>query len=118
MAINLSGLSPLPRIKTWVQDTVDKKIGDYGKLTDIHLDVKQRIVNLEFLMHGEDSVIKVQLSDFKLLQVQGLDYLQIGLIQTSRQWMTLLGQDYLAGKFGTPNILINKNIAFILNIII
>jgi len=118
MSIDLSGLSPLPRIKAWVQDTVDKKIGDYGKLTDIHLDVKKRIVKLEFLMHGEVSVVKVQLSEFKLLQIHDQDYLKIGSVQTSHQWMTLLGQDYLEGKFGASDIMINKNIAFVLKLII
>ena len=118
MAIDLSGLSPLPKIKIWVQDIVAKKISDYGKLTDINLDIKQRIVKLDFSMHGEESIVKVQLSEFKLLQIQGQDYLKIGSVQTSRQWMTLLGQDYLDGKFGSSEIQINKNIATILKFIL
>ena len=118
MAIDLSGLNPISRLKNWVQETVYKKIGDYGKLSDIHLDIRQKSLELVLMMRGEDQAIKVELSDFTMIQLQKQDYLRIGEIQTSREWLTRLGQDYLDDRFGAADIPVSGKVALGLKIIL
>jgi hypothetical protein len=118
MGIDLSSFNPMPKIINWLQDFVYKKFGDYGEVTDLHINLKQKTMDLVFLLRGEEQVIKVQLSDFTIKNINGQDFLQIGRVQTSREWLTLIGKDLLDGKFGSPDIPINKNHAFLLKFFI
>ncbi len=82
----------------------NKYLSNYGRLIDHQLDFNNRSVVLTIELKGEEEHFKIVLSDLKVIEDSGNFYLQISRFDINREWIRILGQDYLDGKFGDPRI--------------
>jgi hypothetical protein len=69
-------------------------ISKYGKIMDLDIDASQKKIHLIVLPKGEEKPIEID-ADYKLEENAGSLNLTITKVKTNREWLTLLGSDFL-----------------------
>jgi hypothetical protein len=86
----------------WFQLTLKQ----YGKMTSLQIDSKNKTIRAELKLKGESAPIHVNILRYELFEENDKTYLQVGEIQTSREWMNVLLREYLTkGRLEVPNAL-------------
>lgn len=88
----------------------NKYLSSYGRLIDHQLDFENSRVIVTIELKGEVEHFDIVLSDLKVIEDSGGYYLQISRFDINREWIRLLGQDYLDGKYGDPRINLSNKI--------
>jgi len=87
-------------------------------LIDHQLDFDNKRVIVIIELKGEKEQFNIVLSDLKVIENAGVYYLKIGRFDIEREWIKLLGQDYLDGKFGDPRINLPEKVGKMLSNVI
>jgi hypothetical protein len=102
-------------IKSWLREKKDDtitffltralqpQIAPYGELINLKLDSGAHTVRLEVLLKGETESISVWIDHYQLITDGTGTYLTIERATASREWMTVLCQNWLRGtRFPIP----------------
>ena len=104
--------------KEKITEYCNKYLSNYGRLIDHQLDFENSRVVLTIELKGEKEAFNIVLSDLKVVEIAGEYYLEIGKFDVEREWIKLLGQDYLDGKFGDSRINISEKVGKMLSLVI
>jgi hypothetical protein len=75
----------------------------YGTLTRLKLDTSNHSIEAELDLKGETQPVRIQVQEYDLLDESGKSFFVIKIIQTSREWLTVLARDFAVGrKFEVP----------------
>lgn len=73
-------------------------VGRYGTLSDIRLDSRERKIELELLLKGESSPVRIFIQRYDILSEEEKSYIVCRDITVSREWMKALAEDFLREK--------------------
>ena len=86
------------------QVAINSQIETYGEVQHIYLDSKNKTIELEVLLDGEDEALKVGVSKYGLIEIDGKYQLKVSGVTTSRAWINTLAATHLEGKtFDVPS---------------
>lgn len=73
-------------------------IGRYGTLSDLRLDSHERKIDLEVLLKGESSPVRISISRYDIVSEGQKKYIVFRDVTVSREWMRALAEDILKEK--------------------
>ena len=74
---------------------INNQIGEYGEVTKLHLNSKQKQIQMDVLLHGEHESISVDVEHYEITDD---NQIKIVGVSTSRVWITSLARNFLEGK--------------------
>lgn len=77
---------------------LNRKLDKFGEISHLNLDSTKDEIELEVLLKGELAPLKVILKGYTFSQRDGVHYISIQNIKTSREWLNHVVQDYVHGK--------------------
>lgn len=78
-------------VKLWFNQTKNR----YGKMTTIQIDSTAKHIHVELDLKGEPEPLKIEVKSYKLNTVSGETFIEMGDIETSREWINQLISAYL-----------------------
>lgn len=69
-----------------------------GSMTQLQIDPATRTIRLQLELKGEASPIRIELREYSLSERDGKTWVRIGQLETSREWLTVLGREWLTGR--------------------
>jgi len=70
----------------------------YGKLETFHLDLKARTIEATVALRGERDPLTVRIEGFRFVPEGEGVAIVVDRIRFSREWMTALAEDFVAGR--------------------
>ena len=104
--------------KKKITEYCNKYLSNYGRLIDHQLDFENKRVIVTIELKGEKEPFNIIVSDLKVVENAVDYYLKIGNFDVEREWIKLLGQDYLNGKFGNSRINLSEKVGKALSIVL
>ncbi len=83
-------------ISSIIRRVISKKIEDYGEIVSFSIDSNDKNIIAEVMLKGERDTVAIEISQYSILDLGGKKYFTFGDLHTSREWLTILIQDYLA----------------------
>lgn len=80
--------------KVFIQGKVER----YGDMIELKIDSRKKRIELMLQLKGEDSPISVEVSEYLFMENEGTFYIQIGKLNSSKEWLNLLAEDFVVGK--------------------
>lgn len=77
---------------------LNRKLDKFGEITHLNLDSNDDTIELEVLLKGELAPLKVIVNGYTFTQRDGIHYISIQNIKTSREWLNHVVQDYVHDK--------------------
>ena len=77
---------------------LNKKMDKFGEITHLEFDSNKDEIELEVILKGETAPLKVMIKGYTIREVEGINYLRIQNIRTSREWLNHVVEDYVHGK--------------------
>lgn len=74
---------------------VEHKLNKFGNMTSLQVDSKNKTMRLELELKGEATPIVVNITRYHLSEKAGKSYLRMEGVQTSREWINLVMEEYL-----------------------
>lgn len=78
-------------VKLWFNQTQKR----YGTMTTIQIDSTAKTIHLELELKGEASPVQIEVKSYELSSDAGETFIELGEIQTSREWINHLIADFL-----------------------
>ncbi len=78
-------------VKLWFNQTQKR----YGNMTTIQIDSTAKTIHIELELKGEASPVQVDVKSYELSTNAGETFIELGEIQTSREWINHLIEDFL-----------------------
>jgi hypothetical protein len=78
-------------VKLWFNQTQKR----YGTMTTIQIDSTAKTIRLELELKGEASPVQIDVKSYELSSDGGETFIELGEIQTSREWINHLIADFL-----------------------
>lgn len=78
-------------VKLWFNQTQKR----YGNMTTIQIDSTAKTIHIELELKGEASPVQVDVKSYELSTDAGEAFIELGEIQTSREWINHLIDDFL-----------------------
>jgi hypothetical protein len=78
-------------VKLWFNQTQKR----YGHMTTIQIDSTAKSIHVELELKGETSPLKIDVASYELSDQSGETFIELGDINTSREWINQLIRDYL-----------------------
>jgi len=104
----------LPRILSHAKDKVAQigirfwfrfKLKRLGNMTSLQIDSNNKTIRIELELKGESAPITVNIGRYELSEQGGKTYLRLDGIQTSREWINILLDQYLKRRsFEVPEV--------------
>lgn len=106
----MAPFSILSRVKDFALEVAAKPwinhiIKPYGHMTTIQIDSAAKSIHIELDLHGEPAPLRIDVKSYTLSAVAGETFIELGEIETSREWInTLLGNFIKPGnkRFNVP----------------
>jgi hypothetical protein len=76
----------------------------YGTLTKLEIDSKNKSVSLALELKGESQPIEIRVKHYELVDHDNATYLEVGEIETSREWVNTLLREHLVEKVIKPKL--------------
>src|ERR1043166_4607259 len=70
----------------------------YGELTRLKVDTTKRSIEGELELKGETQPVRIDIREYELLEEADATWFIIKDISTSREWLTILAQDFAVGR--------------------
>ncbi|MBZ0198388.1 MAG: hypothetical protein K8H86_00855 [Ignavibacteriaceae bacterium] len=74
------------------------KVKRYGEMINLKIDSQGKSISAIFLLKGEDAQTAIEIAGYTLSEENGKLYIQIEKLNSSKEWITLLAEDFLSGK--------------------
>ena len=81
---------------TWLQP--------YGNLTELEIDAENKTLALTLELKGESQPLQIRIKHYELVDRGDETYLELGEIETSREWVNTLLRDHLTEKVIKPRL--------------
>ncbi len=81
-----------------VQLAINTYLKEYGKMLKLNLDSQNKSIEMEILLDGEAEPLHVKIDRYELTEEDGVHFLKISGITTSRAWINTLAASHLEGK--------------------
>lgn len=78
-------------LRLWFNQTKKR----YGTMTSIKIDSTAKTIHVELDLKGETSLVVVDVKNYALDSIGGETFIEVGDIETSREWLNALLSDYL-----------------------
>jgi hypothetical protein len=78
-------------VKLWFNQTHKR----YGQMTSIQIDSTAKSIHLELELKGESAPLRIDVRRYELTTKAGETHLELGAIETSREWLNALLEDLL-----------------------
>lgn len=78
-------------VKLWFNQTQKR----YGNMTTIQIDSTAKTIHVELELRGETSPVQLDVKSYKLSTEAGETFIELGEIETSREWINHLIEDFL-----------------------
>ncbi len=78
-------------VKLWFNQTQKR----YGTMTTIQIDSTAKTIRLELELKGEALPVQIDVKSYELSSDGGETFIELGEIQTSREWINHLIADFL-----------------------
>lgn len=78
-------------VKLWFNQTQKR----YGTMTTIQIDSTAKTIHLELELEGEASLVQIDVKSYELSTHADETFIELGEIQTSREWINHLINDFL-----------------------
>ena len=83
---------------------INNQINAYGEVQKLHLNSKEKSIELEVMLEGEIEPLTVHIDNYALTEADGSHQLQVSGVTTSRAWINTVASSYLEGKtFAIPD---------------
>ncbi len=83
---------------------INNQINAYGEVKKLHLNSKEKSIELEVMLEGEIEPLTVHIDNYALTEIEGSHQLQVSGVTTSRAWINTVASSYLEGKaFDIPD---------------
>ena len=76
----------------------------YGSLTELEIDSDKRTLALTLELKGESQPLRIRIKHYELIERDLETYLELGEIETSREWVNTLLRDHLNEKVIKPRL--------------
>ncbi len=76
----------------------------YGTLTELDIDTEKRTLALTLELKGETQPLQIRVKHYELVERDNETYLEVGEIETSREWVNNLLRDHLTEKVIKPKL--------------
>ncbi len=98
------------KLKSWLQDHKDstvsfvlekflrKKLERYGRLQGFKIESRSAQAFITLVLHGEAEPVTVWIDEYHLISHRDGISVSIAKARASREWLTLLVQDFLIGR--------------------
>jgi len=77
-------------------------------MTEIRIDTKRKTAQVTLELRGEKEALEVKLKGYKLTSHDGKTLLELGRVETSREWLNLVIEDFwkpAARKIEVPSFI-------------
>jgi len=74
-----------------------KKIEKYGKLIDFEINSSEKNIFISVMLTGENKPVQLEINSYKLIGDNPL-MIEINGINSNREWITRMAEDYVADK--------------------
>lgn len=81
-----------------IEHLLAKRLEPYGELKNLRLNSRDKTIEVEVLLKGEAETLVVKVLEYELQSEPDQDYLVVKRAIASREWVTALLQDFVAGK--------------------
>src|SRR2546423_1373513 len=71
---------------------------DYGQITSLEIDSKDKSIHFEAMLRGEKEPIRVEIRRYEIIERDDRVFFVTKEIQTSREWVTTLAQKELVDR--------------------
>ncbi len=78
-------------VKPWLNQTIKR----YGHMTQLRIDSTNKRIDIELELKGESSPIQIIVKSYELTSEAGETHIELGEIETSREWINVLVADFL-----------------------
>jgi hypothetical protein len=76
----------------------------YGTLTELEIDAKNHTLALALELKGETQPIQIRIKHYELVERENETFLELGEIETSREWVNTLLREHLLDKVIKPKL--------------
>ncbi|HEY9508449.1 MAG TPA: hypothetical protein VIV82_01180 [Verrucomicrobiae bacterium] len=73
-------------------------LAPFGRATSLRLDTSARTLSVELELNGEVTPVKIEITDYELVQEADRYFLKVRHVQTSREWLTGLANARFCGQ--------------------
>jgi hypothetical protein len=73
-------------------------IKKYGTMTNLQIDSKNKTITCELDLKGEPAPLKINCLNYQLVEEGGETFFEITRIDTSREWITVLCDEYVKNR--------------------
>jgi hypothetical protein len=85
-------------LSSGVRDRVNHLLKPYGAMLDLQINTTSQSISLSVLLKGEQNPVKVTVDRYEIISEEGKSYVQLSGVDTSREWLTALAREKLAGQ--------------------
>lgn len=91
-------------VENLAQDVLNRSaLQPYGRLAVLTLNSQEKTIDATVELKGEREPVNIRFQDYELIQEDGVSYLVVRRVATSREWLTALANDFAVGrKFRLP----------------
>jgi hypothetical protein len=84
---------------------INRKIQNFGEVTRISIDSKQKAAEIEAVLRGETAPIWLKVRSYQLSERNGEGFIRINGIEASREWIGIALSEYVVGReFPVPKV--------------
>lgn len=77
---------------------INRKIQSFGTVTNLQIDSQGKTIALEASLKGEAAPVFVKVVNYEVVSAPGATYLVFARFEASREWLTALLNEYVAGQ--------------------
>lgn len=88
-----------------VKSLVSARLERYGRLTELRINSREKSLQVELLLAGEPSEIRVEVGRYRITGLAGSHVIVVESVRASRPWLQLALEDFVVGKpFPIPTV--------------
>ncbi len=85
------------------EKVLKSKFERYGTMLDFKINSEEKNIYLKINLKGEAEPLEIRVKEYSLITEEDENYLLIGSLNISKEWIDLLADDFLKGqKFKLP----------------
>lgn len=77
---------------------INQKIAKVGECTHLDIDTRARIISATLLFKGESDSVKMRITSYSIMEIEGQCYAQMGGFESSRPWLTAIAKGLVVGS--------------------
>lgn len=83
---------------TALQAFINHQMERFGQVTELEIDSLQKKARIVLALKGETVPVEIQIEAYQLQQIDTRWFLSVRQVQTSREWVTALLEEFVVGR--------------------